>query len=562
MTGLLQILPGTARGALLRSDEGLSFWGGVDASTGTVIDALHPLHGQSLAGRVLAMPTSRGSCTGSGVLLELVLNGCAPAALIFSEPEDVLTLGALIAARLFDHALPVLHASPDRFAALKNGAEVQITPDRVTIDGTDHDIAQVTEGEVALGLADQAMLDGSDGAAAAVCLGVVHDMARIQGATQLIDIDRAHIDGCIYASPANLTFAERMADLGAQVRVPTTTNAISVDLENWREQGVDPAFGTPAAALAQAYLRMGCAPSFTCAPYLLDDAPGLGQAIAWSESNAVIHANTVLGARTAKHPDFLDLCIAVTGRAPESGVYLTANRAPRRILSLDPSAVALAADDVFWPLLGHLAGRLAPDLVPRIDGLNHAAPTADDLKALCAAFGTTSAAPMLHITGHTPEADMPPAPDTDTVEVTAAMLRDDWASMDTGGEAVDLIAIGSPHASASECRALVAALGGAKVAIPTIVTCARDTIKTITADGTLDALHAAGVRVIPDLCWCSITEPVFPPAAQTLMTNSAKYAHYAPGLSGRAVRFAGLSACARAALSGHAPHPTESPNAQ
>ena len=68
------IVPGIAESEILFSDVGLSFWGGVDALTGEVIDRHHPLSGQSLAGRILALPTSRGSCSGSGVVLELLLN--------------------------------------------------------------------------------------------------------------------------------------------------------------------------------------------------------------------------------------------------------------------------------------------------------------------------------------------------------------------------------------------------------------------------------------------------------------------------------------------------------
>ena len=81
---------------------------GVDPATGVVIDAHHPLCGESIAGRVVMMPTSRGSCTGSGVLLGLAFAGAAPRALIFREGEDILTLGALIAGRLFGHAIAVL----------------------------------------------------------------------------------------------------------------------------------------------------------------------------------------------------------------------------------------------------------------------------------------------------------------------------------------------------------------------------------------------------------------------------------------------------------------------
>ncbi len=80
--------------------------------------------------------------------------------------------------------------------------------------------------------------------------------------------------------------------------------------------------------------RWGAAPSFTCAPYLLEDRPVAGEDIAWAESNAVIYANSVLGARTVKHADFMDLCIALTGRAPQAGVYLEVNRAPRRVVHI------------------------------------------------------------------------------------------------------------------------------------------------------------------------------------------------------------------------------------
>jgi predicted aconitase len=97
------------------------------------------------------------------------------------------------------------------------------------------------------------------------------------------------------------------------------------------------------------------------------------------------------------------------------------------------------------------------------------------------------------------------------------------------------------------------ALKGRRVAIATIVTAGRAVIAQARSDGTLARLEAAGVQVLPDLCWCSISEPVFPPATRALMTNSGKYAHYGPGLSGRAVRFGALEDCAAAAITGQAP---------
>ncbi|WP_421367501.1 aconitase X [Agrobacterium tumefaciens] len=545
------ILPGAAEGVVIATTEALSFWGGVDPATGKVIDVHHPLHGVCLTGGVLFMPSSRGSCTGSGVLLDLILTGRAPSALVFCEAEDVLTLGALIASEMFGKPLPVLRLDAENFALFSQASHVRIDENTIEADGVSLAIAAPATTHLDLKNDDSAMLEGRDGIAVQQAMRIIVAMAAQQGASALVDVTQGHIDGCIYASPANLTFAEKMAEMGASVRVPTSMNAISVDKAHWRAQGVPEDFGDPAARLADAYVRMGCRPTFTCSPYLLDSAPQAGDMIAWAESNAVIFANTVLGARTAKHPDFLDLCIALTGRAPLSGVYLEENRRPQRIVD-----VALPEDinDAFWPLIGYLAGKAAPDCIPLLRGLGAAKPSRDDLKALCAAFGTTSAAPMLHIEGVTPEARLEPVETAETVTVSLADMAAGWSLLNEGPEDVQLVAIGSPHASLEECRALASAFNGrrrhANVAV--IVTAGQQVIDAAERDGTLQSLHDSGVQVLPDLCWCSISEPVFPTRTRALMTNSGKYAHYGPGLSGRAVRFGSLADCVESALTGRA----------
>lgn len=546
------ILAGSAEGPAISTTEALSFWGGVDPATGGVIDVHHPLHGTCLTGGVLFMPTSRGSCTGSGVLLDLILTGRAPSALVFCEAEDVLTLGALIAAEMFGKPLPVLRLDAENFARFSKAVHVRIDETAIEADGVSLALTPPATAHLDLGDDDRAMLEGRDGVAVQQAMRITVAMAAQQGASALVDVTQGHIDGCIYASPANLTFAEKMAEMGAKVRVPTTMNAISVDKAHWRSQGMPEDFGDPAARLADAYVRMGCRPTFTCSPYLLDSAPQAGDMIAWAESNAVIFANTVLGARTAKHPDFLDLCIALTGRAPLAGVYLEENRRPQRILNV---ALPQGVDDAFWPLVGYLAGKAAPDCIPLLRGLGPAKPSRDDLKALCAAFGTTSAAPMLHIEGVTPEAGLAPLETAETVTISLADMAAGWSLLNEGPEDVQLVAIGSPHASLEECRALAAVLAGRKrhADVAVIVTAGQQVIDAAGQDGTLKRLHDSGVQVLPDLCWCSISEPVFPTKTRALMTNSGKYAHYGPGLSGRAVRFGSLADCVESALTGRAP---------
>ena len=548
------IAGGDAAGPVLSLSTGLSFWGGVDPDTGNIIDIHHPNHGECVAGKMLLMPTSRGSCSGSGVLLQLALRGIAPTAIIFTEEEEILTLGALVSERIFDHPVSVLRAPQTLYDHLSRSAVAEIRGIALKTQISEFRLTRVSADDLKLAETDRALLQGGAGPAAALAMEVICLMAAAAGAERLTDVSRGHIDGCILAHDANLLFAEKMSGLGAQVAVPTTINAISVDRENWHTQGVPVDFGERASRLADAYVQMGARPTFTCAPYLLDDAPVAGENIGWSESNAVLYANSVLGARTPKHPDYLDLFIAMTGRAPATGAYTEDGRRPRKIIEFAVQS-ADVQDEVFWPLIGWLAGKLSPDHIPLLTGLEEQRPKADDLKALCAAFATTSGAPMLHIAGHTPEAHVPPSSDTDPQAATLADLSDAWRTLNQGPRDIDLVAIGSPHASVIEVRRIVDLFAGRKCASRTqmIITLGRDVLRQAQTEGLVGWLEQAGVTLIPDLCWCSITEPVFPPSAIGLMTNSGKYAHYAHGLSGRHARLGGLADCVEAAVTGQAP---------
>lgn len=546
------IVSANARGPVLTLTEGLSFWGGTDPLTGEIIDAHHPQHGASLAGKVVMMPTTRGSCSGSGGLLELAMNGKAPAALIFRAPEDIVTVGAMVATRMFDLPVAVVRLSAENYDAIACAREIQIDGLNLNAGTLTLPLRPLTTDALTLTPEDRAMLEGAKGRPVQIAMQMICTIAALQGATRLTDVTRVHIDGCIYGGGANLGFAEKMVEMGAKTRVPTTMNAISIDHANWRAQNVPPDFGLPAQRLADAYLKMGARPTFTCAPYQSEDAPTEGEDIGWSESNAVVYANTVLGARTVKHPDYFDLFIAMTGRAPLSGVYLDAKRVAQMVIDVD---LPDDYDDAIWPILGWLIGQAAPDCIPLVRGLENVAPSADDLRAICAAFGTTSAEPMLHIAGVTPEGDRPSAINAPTVRIARADLVRAWQAFNPGPEKVDLIALGSPHFSLCETRIFSRLMDGKSCAdgVNVVITLGRKTLTKARSEGLLEPLEAAGVRAIPDLCWCSITEPLFPPSTRTLMTNSGKYAHYAPGLHGRAVRFGGLEDCANAAQTGIAP---------
>lgn len=175
------ILAGTARGPIVATEEALSFWGGVDPATGRVIDVHHPLHGSCLTGGILLMPSSRGSCTGSGVLLDLALTGRAPAALVLCEAEDVLTLGALIAAEMFGKPLPVLRVSRKAFEALSQAKTARISDTAIETDGLTITVEPPATASLDLSETDRAMLDGREGVAVQQAMRIICAMAAQQG---------------------------------------------------------------------------------------------------------------------------------------------------------------------------------------------------------------------------------------------------------------------------------------------------------------------------------------------------------------------------------------------
>ena len=231
------------------------------------------------------------------------------------------------------------------------------------------------------------------------------------------------------------------------------------------------------------------------------------------------------------------------------GFYLAENRLPECEVQIQ---LPKTYDDAIWPMLGWLAGTRSPNAIPLLTGLEAASLTSDDLKALCAAFGTTSAAPMLHVRGHTPEGQQPLGVQACKFDIKVEDLAQLWQAFNAADDHIDLVAIGSPHASLSECRTFADLLSGKTCHedTQTIVTVGRDVLAEAVKEGIVAQLNKAGVRVIPDICWCSITEPIFPKSSSTLMTNSGKYSHYAKGLTGRGVRFGSLKDCAVAAQSG------------
>ncbi|GAA0832480.1 aconitase family protein [Marinomonas arenicola] len=545
------LIHGKGDGNVLFSHEGLSLWGGVDPHTSEVIDRHHPLSGQRLAGNVLAIPCGRGSCTGSGVLMELMLKGLAPSAIIINQPEDILTLGVLVAEEMFACSIPVIALSSADFNALEQVTWLSVSGDQWSASETLPEVDNPARpSSLRLSEFDLACLQGEHGKAHQAAMRIITRMAELQGAPCLLDISQAHIDGCIYTGEAGLRFAQTLVEWGAKVSVPTSLNSISVDRQRWQQQAVPTEFAKAANDLADAYLNMGCSATYTCAPYLLEGAPQQGAQIAWAESNAVVFANSVLGARSLKYPDYLDICMAITGRAPYIGCHLESERKARYVVKVEKPA---QADEAFYPLLGYWLGKHSHGRIPAVVGLATAGVTLDDLKALGAAFATTSSAPMFHIVGVTPEAVTLDAvivsQEVPVMAVDGTELAKIWRSLNsTDAERIAMVCLGNPHFSLSEIERLAGLVLGKEKAPETrlVITCSRVIYEH--AQAHVSTLTEFGVEWITDTCWCMIDKPILPTEEHTMMTNSAKYAHYGPGISGCGVRFGSLEECVQAAL--------------
>jgi predicted aconitase len=410
---------------------------------------------------------------------------------------------------------------------------------------------------------EQRMLRGREGEAAAMAMRVIVAMAEVSGATELIPVVRAHIDGCLYHGPVGMDFAERLAASGGRVRIPTTLNVSALDLLHPERILIDDTTRELARRQMDAYVEMGCQPTWTCAPYQLPDRPAFGEHIAWAESNAIVFANSVLGARTGRYGDFLDICAAITGRVPYSGLHRDENRRAQVVLRLDAvSREALHSSsghgsDALYGLIGHVVGQEAGGSVPAIVGLP-AESTEDQLKALSAASASAGAVGMFHAVGVTPE-----APTLDralggrrperTIEITTGRLRRAWHELSTtdGSGGLAAVCLGTPHYSADQLARLDTLLAGRAVseAVEMYASTGRDVLATIAGTGIAERLVQAGVRIVTDTC-TYVTAILRSPPGSTVMTDSAKWAWYAPGNLGVEVVYGATCDCVESAVSG------------
>src|SRR5260370_17905154 len=203
---------------------------------------------------------------------------------------------------------------------------------------------------VALTDEERAMMAGARGPDVARASRILCERAAMLGAARLVAVTSSHVDGCLYHGDSGVHFAERLAADGGRVAVPTTLNVGALDLLHPGRVQFERRTAEMARRMMVAYEQLGCAPSWTCAPYQAGHRPKLGEHVAWGESNAVVFCNSVLGARTNRLGDFLDVCAALCARAPYTGLHRDDDRHARLVVDTSGLSDGLKPPDAFSPV--------------------------------------------------------------------------------------------------------------------------------------------------------------------------------------------------------------------
>lgn len=401
-------------------------------------------------------------------------------------------------------------------------------------------------------------ISGADGAAMQFAMRLVHAAAVVTGADRLVPIEMAHINSCHYSGTMSLDFAEFLLAEGAVLAVPTHTNAslISCSSPEVRPEAATPREVAGARRLMEIYEALGCSTMWTCAPYQQPEGRAqFGQHVVGSESNAVGFTNSVLGARTNKYGDLLDISAAMVGRVPYTGLHTDDGRRATHLFDLSSLGADVMADPNLPHLLGVVLGRSVESRVGVFVGLSAA--TEDELKAVAAGAAAAGGVGMFHVVGVTPEASTLEAATqggelTHHTTVTEAQLTEAAGLLTTatGDEPLRAVCLGTPHFSIDEFVETIELFDGRRVhhSVDMFVTTSR----AVAAELELRRLDAkltdANITVVLDTC---TYYPPRPTGVDGLtLTNSAKWAYYAQGMLDVPIGFTNLETCVESAVAG------------
>jgi hypothetical protein len=403
----------------------------------------------------------------------------------------------------------------------------------------------------------QAILNGSEGPYLATCMRWLVDWGEAMGARRLV---RAHNTHALLpvpnqmargASPGTIEkYVEGLREACRHRTAPgcyCTVHTAFVTLDDVNIAENDAEQVRMQREIAEMAAEAGFIPTFTCAPYLVGNVPLKGEVCAWTESSAVVYANSILGARTTRHGSESAIAASLLGWVPEFGVLLDENR--KGTLRVEVTTDLDNPTD--WGALGYFAGKEAGLGIPVMNGVHR--PSQDEAKQLCAALATSGGVSMCHLVGITPEAPTLEAAfhgsvPSEFITFSEATRREMYAALrNHTGEEIDSVILGCPHASLHEIAEIADLVRGKHVApgVRLWVNAARTTKAGADSMGYTQVIERAGGTLLCDTCPTNLRIP-----ARRIVTCGFKQAHYARGMVGAEVVVARLELCIWAALSG------------
>ncbi|MGB9959371.1 MAG: aconitase X catalytic domain-containing protein [Candidatus Bathyarchaeales archaeon] len=384
---------------------------------------------------------------------------------------------------------------------------------------------------------EERIYNGELGWAKQVCMKILVKLGDLFGAERLIPISSAHVSGVSYKTlgEAPTDFLEALASANEKTVVEATLNPQSLDPEYLRKR-LPKQLLERQLDILRSFEKMGFKQTYTCTPYYIRE-PEKNSHLAWAESSAVVYANSVLGAWTNREGGPSALAAAIIGKTPDCGMHKAVNRKPNILVQVEEAPKS----EIEYGALGIFLGKVLEDKIPLIKGLKN--PTAEDLKQLGAALGSAGMVNMFHYKEGETKTEGLEKVTVDPKNITETIVE---LSTAESPPKPDLVFVGCPHCSLSEIRKIANVVYGKKIRDNTeFWVCTSRHIKE-RAKGYVHKIEASGAKVITDTC--AVVTWTDKLGIKTIMTNSAKTAHYAPTLNKANTILAPLEECLKTAL--------------
>lgn len=359
---------------------------------------------------------------------------------------------------------------------------------------------------------EELILNGAYGYALQKAMEILVALGEIYGADRLIPIKSAQIAGVSYKNigEAGIEFLEDLAEAGARVSVYSTLNPAGYGDEEFMEKQ---------RKILELYRAMGIEATSTCTPYYAVNVPKFGDHLAWSESSAVVYANSIIGARTNREGGPSSLAAAIVGKTPNYGLHLEENRKATVIVDVQAKLKGFAD----YSFLGYHLGKTLKNDVPYFEGIKPE--RADFLKELGASMAATGSIALYHVKGETPEYRSAVEDKLERIQVDEGDLKEVRECFNAGWEEIDAILIGCPHASIMEVKEIAELLKirGRPLKIPLLITASRVVRDISHALGYLDVIERYNGRILVDTCM--IVSPI-ERWYEGIATNSGKASFY------------------------------------